>query len=210
MIEKLLRKSARGMTLLELSAAIVVMSIIGIGMTSGAQAVLLHYQADTVRQDLRQYGNNIMREIVRELNKAQKVEIDNHNGFGRMKLYQYYTDLSPGLTISCNTRSRILFNSDTPVNGVLEFPSEGVFRGPNTRTVSVRDFVIEYDNQPAGSSTFKNSYLELTLVLLMESEIMDEVLQPIEEEHVYHRTAFLGTSYIQTKITNAMGVNSEM
>ena len=32
-------------------------------MTSGAQAVLLHYQTDTVRQDLRQYGNNIMRRL---------------------------------------------------------------------------------------------------------------------------------------------------
>ena len=53
------------MTLLELSAAIVVMAIIALGMTSGAQAVMLHYQSDTVRQDIRQYGNNIMREITR-------------------------------------------------------------------------------------------------------------------------------------------------
>ncbi|GIS39997.1 hypothetical protein Ct9H90mP12_1910 [bacterium] len=60
------------MTLLELTAGIVVMAIIGIGMTSGAQAVMLHYQTDTVRQDLRQYGNNIMREIVRELNPGTK------------------------------------------------------------------------------------------------------------------------------------------
>ena len=62
------------MTLLELSAMIVVVSIIAIGMTTGAQAVMLHYQTDTVRQDLRQYGNNIMREITRELNLAQKIE----------------------------------------------------------------------------------------------------------------------------------------
>ena len=79
MIVKLLRSTNSGMTLLELSAGIVVISIIAIGMTSGAQAVMLHYQSDTVRQDLRQYGNNIMREIVRELNLAQKVEIDSFN-----------------------------------------------------------------------------------------------------------------------------------
>ena len=48
----------RGMTLLELSAGIVVMSIIGIGMTNGAQAVMLHYQSNTVRQDLGQYGKH--------------------------------------------------------------------------------------------------------------------------------------------------------
>ena len=75
MIVKLLRSTNAGMTLLELSAGIVVISIIAIGMTSGAQAVMLHYQSDTVRQDLRQYGNNIMREIVRELNLAQKLSL---------------------------------------------------------------------------------------------------------------------------------------
>ena len=56
---KILKHTSKGMTLLELSAMIVVVSIIAIGMTTGAQAVMLHYQTDTVRQDLRQYGNNI-------------------------------------------------------------------------------------------------------------------------------------------------------
>ena len=74
------------MTLIELSAVIVVASIIGLGMTSAAQAVMLHYQTDTVRQDLRQYGNNIMREITRELQLSHKVEIDGLNGFSRLKL----------------------------------------------------------------------------------------------------------------------------
>ena len=76
MIKTLFKSSSRGMTMLELAAAIVVVSIIAIGMTSGAQAVMLHYQSDTVRQDLRQYGNQIMREMAKELNFAQKVEID--------------------------------------------------------------------------------------------------------------------------------------
>ena len=63
MINQYFKKTSSGMTLLEISAMIIVVSIIALGMTSGAQAVLLHYQTDTVRQDLRQYGNNIMREI---------------------------------------------------------------------------------------------------------------------------------------------------
>ena len=49
---------------MELSASMLVVSIIALGMTSGAQAVMLHYQTDTVRQDLRQYGNNIMRDYL--------------------------------------------------------------------------------------------------------------------------------------------------
>ena len=71
-MNKFIRQSSSAMTMLELAAAIVVVSIIAIGMTSGAQAVMLHYQSDTVRQDLRQYGNNIMREITRGIEPCSK------------------------------------------------------------------------------------------------------------------------------------------
>ena len=193
------------MTLLELSASIVVVSIIALGMTSGAQAVMLHYQADTVRQDLRQYGNNVMREITRELNLAQKIEIDGQNGFSRIKLYEKFTDISPELTISCHNKYGIRFNGDDPVDGVLNFPIEGVFRGRGRREIYVDDFVVQYETVGSPSlSVFKNSYIHLTLNLAMKSDVMDEVTQDIIEEHTYHRTVFLGTAYIQTKVTNAM------
>jgi len=206
---KLLKHTSKGMTLLELSAMIVVVSIIAIGMTTGAQAVMLHYQTDTVRQDLRQYGNNIMREITRELNLAQKIEIDGQNGFSRIKLYESFTDISPDLTISCHRRNGILFNSGVPVNGVLEFPSKGVFRDNGQRTLYVDDFVVEYETAGSpGLSVFKNSFIHVTLSLAMESDVMDEVLKEIKEEHTYHRTVFLGTAYIQTKVTNAMSADN--
>ena len=197
--------TSKGMTLLELSASIVVVSIIALGMTSGAQAVMLHYQADTVRQDLRQYGNNVMREITRELNLAQKIEIDGQNGFSRIKLYEKFTDISPELTISCHNKYGIRFNGDDPVDGVLNFPIEGVFRGRGRREIYVDDFVVQYETAGSPSlSVFKNSYIHLTLNLAMKSDVMDEVTQDIIEEHTYHRTVFLGTAYIQTKVTNAM------
>ena len=209
-MNKFIRQTSSGMTMLELAAAIVVVSIIAIGMTSGAQAVMLHYQSDTVRQDLRQYGNNIMREITRELNLAQKVEIDGQNGFSRIKLYKYFTDISPKLTISCQSETGIYFNNEVPLDGVLDFPRQGVFRGPNTRNVFVDDFIVEFDlDGGPGLTLFKNSFIKLTLVLAMESDVMDETFQPTREEHVYYRKVFLGTPYIQTKMTNAMGGNSE-
>ena len=192
--------------MLELAAAIVVLSIIAIGMTSGAQAVMYHYQSDIVRQDLRQYGNQIMREISTELNLAHTVEIDGQNGFSRIKLYQYFTDISPKLTISCKQRTGIEFNSDVPLNGVLNFPNEGVFRGPKTRSVYVDDFIAEFDMDGGpGLTQFKNSFIKLTLILSMDSDIMDENLQATSEEHIFYRKIFLGTPYIQNKMTNNMG-----
>jgi len=202
---KVFKYTSKGMTLLELSAAIVVVSIIALGMTSGAQAVMLHYQTDTVRQDLRQYGNNVIREITRELNLAQKIEIDGQNGFSRIKLYEKFTDISPDLTISCHDKHGIRFNGDDPVDGVLKFPKEGAFRGRGRREIYLDDFVVQYETAGSPSlSVFKNSYIHLTLILAMKSDVMDEVTQDIIEEHIYHRTVFLGTAYIQAKVTNAM------
>ena len=53
-------------------------------------------------------------------------------------------------------KNGIQFNSDIPLNGVLDFPSQGVFRGPNTRSVYVDDFIAEFDiDGGPGLSQFK-------------------------------------------------------
>ncbi len=204
MIKHLLKKTSAGITLMEVAATTIVVGIIALGMTSAAQAVILHYQTDTVRQDLRQYGNNIIREISRELNLAQKVVIDGQNGFSRIKLYEEFTDISPNLSISCDRRNGIEFNSDIPLNGTLKLPSQGAFRGNGQRDVYVQDFIVSTDVDTRPSlSLFKDSYVHITLILGMESDVMDEARE-ITEDHTFHRTVFLGTPYIQKKITNAM------
>ena len=190
---------------MEIAATTIVVGVIAFGMTSAAQAVILHYQTDTVRQDLRQYGNNILREISRELNLAKKVEIDGQNGFSRMKLYEEFTDISPHLQISCDRRNGIEFNSEPPLKGLLKLPSEGAFRGNGQREVYIVDFIVQTDVDTRPSlSLFKSSYLHVTLTLGLESDVIDEGVREITEEHRFHRTVFLGTSYIQKKITNAM------
>ena len=203
MMFTLMKKSSKGMTLVELSAMMVVVGIIALGMTSGAQAVMLHYQTDTVRQDLRQYGNTILREITRELNLAQKIEIDSKNGFSQINLYENFVDQSPNLTISCHARNGIEFNDEIPLNGVLKLPSEGVFRGNGQRSVYVKDFIVKYetDNRP-NLYLFKKSFIHVNLILAMDMDVMDEGRE-ITEEHTYHRTIFLGTSFIQKKRLNS-------
>ncbi|MBT6129918.1 MAG: type II secretion system protein [Candidatus Marinimicrobia bacterium] len=201
-MKNLFKKTSRGMTLMELSASMLVVSIIALGMTSGAQAVLLHYQTDTVRQDLRQYGNNIMREIIQELGYAQKVEIDGFNGFSRLKLYETYQDLTPYLIISCREQNGIEFNGEIPLNGALNFPAVGVYRGQGFRTLALKDFIVEEESEVRTTlAAFKKSFLHLTLTLSMVSDVMDEA-DEIEEEFTYHKSVFLGTSFILKKATS--------
>ena len=195
-------KSSRGMTLLEMSAVIVVTGIIGLGMTMGTRGVLLHYQTDTVRQDLRQYGNSIMREIVRELNVAQRVEVDGLNGFSRIKLFQFYSDLTPSMVISCHQTNGVQFNYNNPIDGTLKLPNFGAYRDDGQRNVWVKDFVVttEPSSKP-GLTIFKQSYLHLELTIALDQDVFING-QNTTEDHYFHRGVFMSHSYIMKKLTN--------
>tara|TARA_B100000579_G_C22733900_1_gene805680 strand:+ start:240 stop:857 length:618 start_codon:yes stop_codon:yes gene_type:complete len=195
-------KSSKGMTLLEMSAVIVVTGIIGLGMTMGTRGVLLHYQTDTVRQDLRQYGNSIMREIVRELNVAQRVEVDGLNGFSRIKLFQFYSDLTPSMVISCHQTNGVQFNYNNPIDGTLKLPNFGAYRDDGQRNVWVKDFVVttEPSSKP-GLTVFKQSYLHLELTIALDQDVFING-QNTTEDHYFHRGVFMSHSYIMKKLTN--------
>ena len=195
-------KKSKGMTLIEMSAVIVVTGIIALGMTMGTRGVLLHYQTDTVRQDLRQYGNSIMREAVRELNLAQRVEVDGLNGYARIKLYQFYNDLTPSMVISCHQTNGVQFNYNNPVDGTLKLPNFGAYRNDGQRNIWVKDFVVtsEPSSKP-GLTVFKQSYLHLELTIALDQDIFING-QNTTEDHYFHRGVFMSHSYIMKKLTN--------
>ncbi len=195
-------KSSKGMTLIEMSAVIVVTGIIALGMTMGTRGVLLHYQTDTVRQDLRQYGNSIMREAVRELNLAQRVEVDGLNGYSRIKLFKFYSDLTPTMVISCQQTNGVQFNYNNPIDGTLKLPNFGAYRSDGQRNIWVKDFVVtsEPSSNP-GLTVFKQSYLHLELTIALDQDVFING-QNTTEDHYFHRGVFMSHSYIMKKLTN--------
>ena len=195
-------KTSKGMTLIEMAAVVVVTGIIALGMTMGTRGVLLHYQTDHVRQDLRQYGNSIMREIVRELNLAQRVEVDGLNGFSRLKLFKFYNDLTPSMVISCHQTNGVQFNYNNPIDGTLKLPNFGAYRSDGQRNVWVKDFVVnaEAGSRP-GLTVFKQSYLHLELTVAMDQDVFING-QTTTEDHYFHRGVFMSHSYIMKKLTN--------
>ena len=198
----MLSKTSKGMTLIEMAAVVVVTGIIALGMTMGTRGVLLHYQTDHVRQDLRQYGNSIMREIVRELNLAQRVEVDGLNGFSRLKLFKFYNDLTPSMVISCHQTNGVQFNYNNPIDGTLKLPNFGAYRSDGQRNVWVKDFVVnaEAGSRP-GLTVFKQSYLHLELTVAMDQDVFING-QTTTEDHYFHRGVFMSHSYIMKKLTN--------
>tara|TARA_B100001113_G_scaffold350010_1_gene346390 strand:+ start:327 stop:944 length:618 start_codon:yes stop_codon:yes gene_type:complete len=197
-----MNKTYQGMTLIEMTAVVVVTGIIALGMTIGTRGVLLHYQTDHVRQDVRQYGNNIMREIVKELSLSQRVEVDGVNGFSRLKLFRIYSDLTPSMVISCHQTNGVLFNYNNPVEGTLKLPSFGAYRNDGQRNVWIKDFVVtaEPASNP-GLAMFKQSYLHLEFTVAMDQDVFING-QTTTEDHYFHRGVFLSHSFIMKKLTN--------
>ena len=143
-----------------------------------------------------------MREIVQELNLAQKVEVDGLNGFSRLKLYRFYNGLTPDAVISCHQRDGIQVNYDAPADGNLKFPSIGPYRNSGQRTIWVKDFVVtsEPDSRP-GLGIFKQSFLHIELTLTMDQDVFING-QTTTEDHYFHRGTFLGHAYIMKKLLN--------
>ena len=53
-----------GLMIIEMVTTIVVSGILILGLGLSMRTILFHYQDDTVLNEVRQYGNNVMREII--------------------------------------------------------------------------------------------------------------------------------------------------
>ena len=77
-----------GFTLVEMSATIVVIGIIGLSLIMTLRATFLQYSTDYVRQEIRQYGNIVMRELNEKINNAQQVSFGVHqNGMALIRIW---------------------------------------------------------------------------------------------------------------------------
>ena len=197
-----LKKHNLGMTLVEMSAVIVVVSVISLGMTLGLRGVLLHYQSDYVRQEIRYYGNSILRDIVKELSLAQRVDLDAANGFSRLKLYKFYNSTNPEMVITCNENEGVFFNYIAPHDQSLRLPNYGAYRDNGQRDVRIKDFIVTTQSEASpGLTSFKESFLNVELILSLDQDVFVNE-QSTTEDHYFKRGVFLGQSFIMKKLTN--------
>ena len=197
---KLLKKTSLGITLVELSAVLVVLGVIGLGLTYASQAVLFHYHNDQARQEIRGYANIIISEISEELSKSQKISIDGLNGFSRLKIFDEYSSLVPSLTITAHSTQGIKFNGQFPLDNNLSIPGDSYFFDSGRREVRVKDFLVEQETASnSGSANFRKSLLKVELLLEIEMDSYENDEQ-ITEEHYFQRKVFLGNYYLNTNV----------
>ena len=190
---------AKGLTIIELVTTIVILGIIMVGLGLSLRTVTYHYQDDSVLLDVHNYGNTVMREIMKELSLARIINKDQINGYSRISLKKYDVwGNETSTTITANASEGILFNYQDPLNGKLHFPTQGRFRGNNQRTIILKDFYAkEVDFIRPNLARYANSTWEINMDIEVESAVAPG--GTVTELVQFQRTAFMPNRYISPR-----------
>jgi len=195
-LKQFIKKSSAGLTLMELTAVMTVVGVIALGMGIGFKNILYHYQHDAVRQDIRHYGNTVLREINHEMGLAEKIEDDHLNGFSRLKIYYEEESIVPDVVITASIDDGVYFNGERPLAGRLKLPTDGRYRGENKRYVLMGDFNVErHVDVRTNLQKFSDSFFHVTLTLELKSHVYTDG-RSVKEEFPFYRTSFMSRSYL--------------
>jgi len=196
MIRLKITKRQSGLTLVELMTTIVVSGIMMLGLGLSLRVMMFHYQNDSVLQDVRQYGNTVMREIMKEISLSRFIDFSPINNFERIFLTKYdeYGN-STNTTITANAIDGVLFNYKLPLNGALALPKKGRFRNNNQRNISLREFDA-WESKVISTRLQRFAQSTITLRLELEVETINAPGGKQVEIIRFERKIFMPNKYI--------------
>jgi prepilin-type N-terminal cleavage/methylation domain-containing protein len=196
MIRLKITKRQSGLTLVELMTTIVVSGIMMLGLGLSLRVMMFHYQNDSVLQDVRQYGNTVMREIMKEISLSRFIDFSPINNFERIFLTKYDEYGNPtNTTITANAIDGVLFNYKLPLNGALALPKKGRFRNNNQRNISLREFDA-WESKVISTRLQRFAQSTITLRLELEVETINAPGGKQVEIIRFERKIFMPNKYI--------------
>lgn len=185
-----------GLTIVELMTTIVVSGIMILGLGLSLRVMMFHYQNDSVLQDVRQYGNTVMREIMKEISLSRFIDFSPINNFERIFLTKYDEYGNPtNTTITANAIDGVLFNYKLPLNGALALPKKGRFRNNNQRNISLREFDA-WESKVISTRLQRFAQSTITLRLELEVETINAPGGKQVEIIRFERKIFMPNKYI--------------
>ncbi len=190
---------------MELMASITVLSIITIGLGLTTRTIQDHYARDTVKDEIRQYGNLVMREILKEISLANRLDISTLNGFSRIIVYRRDEFNQPvQMSVSASVTQGIKINNRDPLNGHLHFPDGGRFK--HLQSIRLTDFSIQ--EIPAirpSLAKFAKSTYDITLEFTIQPKA--EGTQKLDPEVVrFKRRVFMPMKYVTQNSNTSQGL----
>ena len=195
---KKINKLYPGFTLLEMGAVVVVISIIGIGIIMTSQAILGAYQMDVIRQDIRHYGNTVVREISERIKTAEKVQFTSFLGFARIVLWEDASQSAPSHIFQANEEEGILLNFEPLLDGELRFPAVGELRENEQYIVKLESFDTYTETEPPNRPNLdaaKQATHYIDIVLSMKPQVNPNT-DVEKEEFRFKRNIFIANEYL--------------
>ncbi|MBL8025371.1 MAG: prepilin-type N-terminal cleavage/methylation domain-containing protein [Fibrobacteres bacterium] len=140
----------KGMTLVEVSAALVIMSLAVAGLGSVYVMAVREWRDTALQIRGQQAGTDIMEEVVRSLQAASSVEVQDN----RMVAYYKISDLNIDSTVTFNRSGATLQK-----NGKTVFPTPGI-EPLSQNDIQIKDFKLI---EPVKSDSLYRLILTLTL-----------------------------------------------
>jgi len=190
-------KKINGFTLVEMSATIIVISIIGLGLIMTLRTTFLHYSTDYVRQEIRQYGNIVMRELNKKINNAQQVNFSfQQNGMALIQTWDNPGNPNPTETIRANSDNGILINDAPLMEGTYRLPTMGRFRDNGQHRVSLVQFTWSKgtDIRPT-LNKFNKNMITIELTIQLDSDVITDE-ETVSEQFYFKRSIFTANNYI--------------
>ncbi len=170
-----LKRFYSGTTLVEVTATIMIIGSVSLGMMFGLANFYYHYQEEKVVSDINEYGRMAMNMVVEELNTIVQLDPPGHfNGYSMITGIKRdpETGFFENVRITARKNSGLLINGEIPLSGDLELPDFGQGIDGGVRTIKLVDFDVIYDR---GLNSNKQKYwesaLDIVLILGLETEI---------------------------------------
>jgi len=187
-----------GFTFLEIGSVVVVIGIIGVGLIMTFQTIMGAYRLDVIRNDIRHYGNTIVRDISERIRTAEQVEFSSWLGFAKIDIWEDATTPAPSHVIQANEEDGVLLNFDPFLDGTLRFPVEGEWRENEQYKIKLERFDTYEETEPLNRPSLnkvKRSTRYIDLVLSLEPKTNPNTAIE-KEEFQFKRNVFISSQYL--------------
>ncbi|NQT97267.1 MAG: hypothetical protein HQ562_05960 [Candidatus Marinimicrobia bacterium] len=207
-----LKRFYSGTTFVEVTATILIMGTVSLGMMISLVNFYYHYRQEKVVSDINEYGRMVMNLVVEELNTVVELNPPGHfNGYGMITGVKRNseTGLFENIRITARKNTGLLFNGEIPFNGDLELPDFGQAVDNGVRTITLVDFEVIYDRGlNSNRKKYWESALDIVLTLGLETKVAPgrKKYTKAEPEYIkFTRRVFVPNRYIG-KLKTAGGI----
>ncbi|NQU67375.1 MAG: prepilin-type N-terminal cleavage/methylation domain-containing protein [Candidatus Marinimicrobia bacterium] len=188
----------KGLTLVELAAAITVVSIALIGLSVGFLNISMQHAQEIVRNDLLNYANSFATSIIREIYRADYIELSNNNGFKSID-YWREDDLVPYMTITGSRDGGFVVEPENIRLSNKRLPNYGESFNKGLRSIELIEFdILENNDIIPGLSKFNKAMNTLYLAFEVKSKASISGNE-ISEMIFVDRSFFRPRKYIELK-----------